>query len=165
MTEVLPSAPPAQIWITDSRITVPLSDHPTACICPYCHQSIVTRVEKSNGVTVWLSAAAICVLGFVIGCCLIPFCIDEMKVRNTLRFSAIDSYRLFRTRDIFVPVVVAWLERRRNCERCHDHLPMENQRSPFLFWINAVQAIHEKSSNECCRWRLRRKYRILKKLL
>ena len=59
---------------------VPLTDYPTACVCPYCRQSIVTRVEKTSGAMVWLIAATLCVLGFAFGCCLIPFCVDDMKV-------------------------------------------------------------------------------------
>lgn len=49
-------------------------------ICPYCHQSIITRTKKSNGVIVWLASAGICLLGCMIGCCLIPFFLDGLKV-------------------------------------------------------------------------------------
>ena len=59
---------------------VPLGKFPTACTCPVCRQSIVTRVEKRNGPIVWILAGIICLLGFVLGCCLIPFCIDDLKV-------------------------------------------------------------------------------------
>jgi lipopolysaccharide-induced tumor necrosis factor-alpha factor len=58
----------------------PSSNQPVPCTCPYCHQSIVTRVEKSNGLVVWLAATGICLLGCALGCCLIPFFIDGIKV-------------------------------------------------------------------------------------
>jgi lipopolysaccharide-induced tumor necrosis factor-alpha factor len=61
-------------------IMKPSSNQPVPCTCPYCHQSIVTRVEKSNGLVVWLAATGICLLGCALGCCLIPFFIDGIKV-------------------------------------------------------------------------------------
>ena len=56
------------------------SHQPEPGICPYCHQSIVTRIKKSNGFVVWLASAGICLLGCMIGCCLIPFFLDGLKV-------------------------------------------------------------------------------------
>ncbi len=69
--------PPSQV---SPRIQSMFNHQPTPAICPYCHQSIVTRIEKNNGVAVWLSSAGICLLGCVIGCCLIPFFLDGLKV-------------------------------------------------------------------------------------
>ncbi|CAF3526671.1 unnamed protein product [Adineta steineri] len=54
-------------------------DHPMPCTCPNCHQSILTRIEKTNGVIVWISAGALCAFGCFFGCCLIPFYIDSLK--------------------------------------------------------------------------------------
>ncbi len=65
--------------IVNPMIAVP-GDLPTACSCPYCHQSIVTRVGKENGLLVWLSVGGLCIFGCFLGCCLIPFCIDAFKV-------------------------------------------------------------------------------------
>jgi lipopolysaccharide-induced tumor necrosis factor-alpha factor len=61
-------------------ILPPFTHYPEPCICPYCHQSIVTRIKKRNGVAVWLTSAAICFFGCALGCCLIPFCLDGIKV-------------------------------------------------------------------------------------
>lgn len=58
----------------------PLSHQPEPYVCPYCHQSIVTRIEKTNGAMVWLASIGLCLFGFILGCCLIPFCIDGIKV-------------------------------------------------------------------------------------
>lgn len=56
------------------------SHHPEPGICPYCHQIIVTRIKKKNGLLVWLASAGICFLGFALGCCLIPWFLDGLKV-------------------------------------------------------------------------------------
>ncbi len=56
------------------------SHQPESCICPVCHELIITRIKRTNGVVVWLASAGICLLGFALGCCLIPFFIDGIKV-------------------------------------------------------------------------------------
>jgi hypothetical protein len=65
------------------------TNYPSLCVCPYCQQSIVSRVEKSAGPIVWLAAAGLCLFGFVCGCCLIPFCIHSIKVRTVYCDAAI----------------------------------------------------------------------------
>ena len=55
-------------------------DIPIQCICSNCHQSIVTRAEQQTGLISWLICAGILLLGGWLGCCLIPFCIDSLKV-------------------------------------------------------------------------------------
>jgi lipopolysaccharide-induced tumor necrosis factor-alpha factor len=55
-------------------------DYPFTCTCPYCQQPIVTKAEKDSGLAVWLAAGTLCVFGCIFGCCLIPFCIDDLKV-------------------------------------------------------------------------------------
>lgn len=60
---------------------IPLfGDMPIQCICSNCRQPIVTRIEQQTGVISWLICAAILLLGGWLGCCLIPFCIDSLKV-------------------------------------------------------------------------------------
>jgi len=56
------------------------SNYPIACNCPYCHQPIVTKPEKDSGLAVWLPAIILCLFGCFCGCCLIPFCVDDLKV-------------------------------------------------------------------------------------
>ncbi len=69
-----------------------VGNYPMACICPYCRQTVVTRTEKDAGVLVWVSAAVICVFGCFCGCCLIPFCIDDMKVPNIFKHQCILNF-------------------------------------------------------------------------
>ncbi len=58
-------------------------DYPARCVCPSCSQTILTRLEKQNGLLAWLLAGGLCLIGCWFGCCLIPFCVDACKVRHT----------------------------------------------------------------------------------
>ncbi len=55
-------------------------DEPIQCMCPHCCQPIVTRVEKKAGLVTWIICGGIVLLGGWLGCCLIPFCVDSLKV-------------------------------------------------------------------------------------
>ena len=55
------------------------SHYPESGICPYCHQPIITRLEKRNGAVVWLASFGLCFFGCVLGCCLVPFCVNGIK--------------------------------------------------------------------------------------
>jgi hypothetical protein len=70
----------AQPAYVGSPMLVASGDHPVTCNCPHCHQPIVTRVKKNNGLMVWLAAGGLCIVGCICGCCLIPFCINDLKV-------------------------------------------------------------------------------------
>nr|XP_023996889.1 lipopolysaccharide-induced tumor necrosis factor-alpha factor homolog [Salvelinus alpinus] len=54
-------------------------DSPVQMTCPYCHQTVVTQVDFSSGVLTYLFCGGIFFCGFVLGCCLIPFCLDRLK--------------------------------------------------------------------------------------
>ncbi|UJR29087.1 hypothetical protein I4U23_010301 [Adineta vaga] len=54
-------------------------DLPIQCICPHCHQTIATRIEKQTGLVSWLACGGILLFGGWLGCCLIPFCVDSLK--------------------------------------------------------------------------------------
>jgi len=51
---------------------------PCLVVCPNCHQTVTTRVVQRSGILVWASCAVLAVLGCFL-CCLIPFCIPELK--------------------------------------------------------------------------------------
>jgi hypothetical protein len=80
--ETLPSSyyQQAKPLPTGNPMMIIASDYPVACDCPHCHHSIVTKVEKNNGLFAWLVASGLCLAGCCCGCCLIPFCIDDLKV-------------------------------------------------------------------------------------
>ncbi|NWV21092.1 LITAF factor, partial [Origma solitaria] len=54
-------------------------DRPVQMCCPSCNQMIVTRLSYDAGALTWLSCGGLCLLGCIVGCCLIPFCIDALK--------------------------------------------------------------------------------------
>ncbi|CAF1403066.1 unnamed protein product [Rotaria magnacalcarata] len=49
------------------------------CTCTNCHSLVKTRVKHTSGLLVWLLAIILFFLGCVCGCCLIPFCVPEIK--------------------------------------------------------------------------------------
>merc|ERR1712002_358114 len=55
------------------------SYQPVQTTCPFCQQTIMTRVRYESGGLTWLAAGGIALMGCWLGCCLIPFCIDEAK--------------------------------------------------------------------------------------
>ena len=53
---------------------------PVSCMCPNCHQSVVTTTVAETSTLTWLISGGICLLGGWVCClCLIPFCIDDLK--------------------------------------------------------------------------------------
>ncbi|CAF1286941.1 unnamed protein product [Rotaria sordida] len=69
-----------------------LSEYPVQCVCPRCGAHIVTRAEKTTGLFTWLLCGGLVVFGCVLGCCLIPFCIDSAK--DTVHYCPNCSYVL-----------------------------------------------------------------------
>ena len=49
------------------------------CVCPACHATITTTTVYEAGGLCWLVCLLLCIFGFVLGCCLIPFCINDCK--------------------------------------------------------------------------------------
>lgn len=80
-----------------------LGGQPVQVACPTCHQTVVTKVEYSAGLLTYLSCAGLFFCGWVgrpctciyeavqlltsapifsrlvLGCCLIPFCVDRLR--------------------------------------------------------------------------------------
>ncbi|XP_036413335.1 lipopolysaccharide-induced tumor necrosis factor-alpha factor homolog isoform X1 [Colossoma macropomum] len=56
-----------------------LLDRPTVINCPYCHQNITTTVEYKPGAGAWGMCFLFILLGFICGCCLIPFCVTAFQ--------------------------------------------------------------------------------------
>ena len=70
---VQPLPPPVQGYIMRwPRI-------PQTVECSYCRATVTTAIRYQPGVGTWLLSGGICILGFWMGCCLIPFCVDQMK--------------------------------------------------------------------------------------
>lgn len=79
-------APPGPTMQQPVHLGTPIfipSEYPVRCICSSCGHTIVTRLEKQNGLLTWLIVGTLVLLGCWLGCCLIPFCVDGCKVRHT----------------------------------------------------------------------------------
>ncbi|XP_031418436.1 lipopolysaccharide-induced tumor necrosis factor-alpha factor homolog [Clupea harengus] len=57
----------------------PFGDSPVQVTCPSCHQTGVTKVEFSSGLITYLFCGGLFMCGLVLGCCLIPFCVDRLR--------------------------------------------------------------------------------------
>ncbi|OWF47962.1 lipopolysaccharide-induced tumor necrosis factor-alpha factor homolog [Mizuhopecten yessoensis] len=53
--------------------------NPTPMQCQHCHANISTALEYEAGALTWLSAGVLCIFGCWLGCCLIPFCINDLS--------------------------------------------------------------------------------------
>jgi len=49
------------------------------CVCPACHATITTTTIYEAGGLCWLLCILLFLFGFCLGCCLIPFCINDCK--------------------------------------------------------------------------------------
>ena len=52
---------------------------PVAGQCPLCKQQTVTQVHYENGSATWIGCLGLALCGCWLGCCVIPFCVDDMK--------------------------------------------------------------------------------------
>jgi lipopolysaccharide-induced tumor necrosis factor-alpha factor len=55
---------------------VHFGDRPQQCKCPNCRADVLTMTKHNTGVITWLLAGGLCLIGCVLGCCLIPFCLN-----------------------------------------------------------------------------------------
>ena len=56
-----------------------LTSGPTSGVCPFCQEMQTTDIDKQNGGCTWISCIGMALCGCVLGCCLIPFCVDGFK--------------------------------------------------------------------------------------
>uniref|UniRef100_A0A914XD50 LITAF domain-containing protein n=1 Tax=Plectus sambesii TaxID=2011161 RepID=A0A914XD50_9BILA len=53
--------------------------YPNNTMCPKCHAQIVTQTQVRAGLLAWLICGGLVLIGCWLGCCLIPFCVDECQ--------------------------------------------------------------------------------------
>jgi len=53
--------------------------HPVNTQCPNCHAQILTETRAQSGTLTWLICLCCVFFGFIFGCCLIPFCVDDLQ--------------------------------------------------------------------------------------
>jgi len=54
-------------------------NQPQHCICPHCQHQGVSKTHHESGLGTWLAAGGICLFGCWVGCCLIPFCLNDLQ--------------------------------------------------------------------------------------
>merc|ERR1712167_450876 len=52
---------------------------PRKITCHFCNQVGITRLTYEVGTFTYVSCGGLIIFGFVCGCCLIPFCVDQAK--------------------------------------------------------------------------------------
>ncbi|KAI6183180.1 Lipopolysaccharide-induced tumor necrosis factor-alpha factor-like protein [Aphelenchoides bicaudatus] len=67
--------PPSVIYMAPNAY----GPRPTNVICPHCQQQVLTRVRPVAGLLTWLLCLLLIIFGCTLGCCLIPFCVDDCQ--------------------------------------------------------------------------------------
>ncbi|XP_044160461.1 lipopolysaccharide-induced tumor necrosis factor-alpha factor homolog [Bufo gargarizans] len=65
--------------VTTVVMATSFADTPASCTCPVCRENILTRIQHTNGLLVWVIFGTMILVGCWLGCCLIPFCMDSCK--------------------------------------------------------------------------------------
>ena len=83
---VQPGAPAGPAFVTAAPASgipyaqaVLYGDKPVQCTCPHCNAVIVSRIERKTGLLVWVIFGILLLFGCWLGCCLIPFCVSDLK--------------------------------------------------------------------------------------
>jgi len=71
-----PSQPSQPLLYTSSIVW---TEYPQQYVCPYCHYYGFTETSKKIGAATWLTFSGCLLFGCWFGCCLIPFCLDDLK--------------------------------------------------------------------------------------
>ncbi|XP_055343831.1 LITAF domain-containing protein-like [Paramacrobiotus metropolitanus] len=75
----VPLRPTTTVIYSSAPTPVLLSLDPVTVTCPHCGQQVMTVTQYENGLATYLAiGACICFL-CILGCCLIPLCIDGLK--------------------------------------------------------------------------------------
>ncbi|KAK2174108.1 hypothetical protein NP493_829g01080 [Ridgeia piscesae] len=67
------------VYASSTAVHQQLQNTPVQVLCPNCHAAIWTVVNYDIGMLTYVISVALCFIGCNLGCCLIPFCIDDCK--------------------------------------------------------------------------------------
>ncbi|THD26096.1 Lipopolysaccharide-induced tumor necrosis factor-alpha factor [Fasciola hepatica] len=56
-----------------------MGQEPAFTYCDHCHEKGITKLSYQTGQMTWVLCGVVAVLGGVLGCCLIPFCVNSCK--------------------------------------------------------------------------------------
>ena len=62
-------------------MAVQVGPDPIQTTCPKCRATIITSVEEKKSTKQWLCCCLLCIVGCDLGCCLIPFCVDDWTTK------------------------------------------------------------------------------------
>lgn len=68
-------SPPQQVIIINQAPGV----FQDSLFCRVCNKNTPSRIDYEAGVGTWLICVGAILLGFWLGCCLIPFCVDSLQ--------------------------------------------------------------------------------------
>ncbi|PAA79340.1 hypothetical protein BOX15_Mlig016384g1 [Macrostomum lignano] len=74
-----PQQSSVQVVVQQPAAAVSFNKEPVTTTCPHCRAHITTAVSYVNGLAPWLVSGGLILIGCWLGCCLIPFCIDDLK--------------------------------------------------------------------------------------
>ncbi|XP_072168312.1 lipopolysaccharide-induced tumor necrosis factor-alpha factor homolog [Diadema setosum] len=89
---VIVNQPPTTF--TTIQHTIQFRDAPVNCPCPNCNNQVTSVVRREVGGFTLLIAGGLCIVGLWMGCCLIPFCIDQCK--DAVHTCPVCNYQLAR---------------------------------------------------------------------
>ncbi len=55
---------------------------PIYCLCEFCNSRQYTYIKEEYDWKAHLSCLGLCLIGCDFGCCLIPYCFDDFKIRK-----------------------------------------------------------------------------------
>jgi len=78
-TTTMHSVPPPQHIIVQQPFFAEFGSVPQQTFCQTCNMNVVSVTEKEIGLGNWAVCGGVALIGCIFGCCLIPFCVDELK--------------------------------------------------------------------------------------
>ncbi|XP_069761936.1 lipopolysaccharide-induced tumor necrosis factor-alpha factor homolog [Narcine bancroftii] len=74
-----PAQPPVVVQTVYVQPSQSFGAQPVQTTCPSCRQVVITRIRYAPGLLTWISCGGLFFVGCVLGCCLIPFCVDSLQ--------------------------------------------------------------------------------------
>nr|CAD2160601.1 unnamed protein product [Meloidogyne enterolobii] len=73
-----PAPTTTYVYVNDGQ-RPPFGPQPQNAYCPTCQQQVLSKVKHSAGLLTWLVFGGCLIFGCWLGCCLLPFCMDDCQ--------------------------------------------------------------------------------------